>query len=291
MKALMQAMRRDPLVAAAAIYILAIVLTALIGPLFFDPVAANRSNLRMRQLAPFDLDNGWLYVLGTDSLGRSMLVRLIVSARTTLTIAASTVCLSLVVGTAIGVLTSLRDNFISAAVMRLVDVVMSIPSLLVAMVVLYALGAHILNVVLVLALTRIPVFARAARAQGIEVRERGFVRAATVMGASDWHIIIRHITPIVLPTVLSICALEFAVVMLEESTLTFLGIGVQPPDASWGLIVSEGRDYLQRAWWIALWPGLLIALLAISTTILGNWFRVANNPALRDRLILGAPNV
>ena len=128
-----------------------------------------------------------------------------------------------------------------------------------------------------------PIFIRTARAEALEIRERGFVAAGRVMGASDFHLLTRHIAPVALPMLLALAALEFAYVMLAESALTFLGIGIQPPEVSWGLMVSEGRSYLGQAWWVSFWPGAAIALVALASIILGNWFRIANDPSLRAR--------
>jgi peptide/nickel transport system permease protein len=161
---------------------------------------------------------------------------------------------------------------------------MSFPSLLLAVVVLYVLGPSIPNMILVLAITRIPVYLRTTRAEVLEVRERMFVQAAIVMGASHKRIIIRHILPVIAPTLVTIATLDFAFVMLAESSLSFLGIGIQPPDITWGLMVSQGRPYLANAWWLAFWPGLLIVITALSLNLLSNWMRIALDPAQRWRL-------
>ncbi|URK89554.1 ABC transporter permease (plasmid) [Rhizobium sp. RCAM05350] len=243
--------------------------------------------LTARHAAPFDLNRSWVYFLGGDALGRPMIVRLAVAARTTIMIASTAVLLAMVTGTIIGLVAGLRENLLSAALMRGIDVLLSIPSLLLAMVVLFVLGAHIGNVILILTITRLAVFARTVRGESLELRERWFVAAARIMGAGDLHVLRHHIVPLVMPTVLAIAALEFAVIMLAESTLSFLGIGVQPPDATWGLLVAEGQPYLRSAWWVSLWPGLAIASMAVSATIVGNWFRIANDPTLRVRLTSG----
>src|SRR5690606_30261852 len=149
-------------------------------------------------------------------------------------------------------------------IMRLADVIMSFPSLLLAVVVLYILGPSILNLVIVLAITRIPVYLRTARAEVLEVRERMFVQAARVMGASPRRIVFRHILPVGLLTLMTIATLDFAFVMLAESSLSVLGIGIQPPEITWGLMISQGRQYLTTAWWLSFWPGLAIILTTLS---------------------------
>ncbi|RZA11174.1 MAG: ABC transporter permease [Proteobacteria bacterium] len=241
-------------------------------------------NLRGRNSPPFDLARGWAFVLGGDSLGRPMLARLIVAARSTMMVAAGAVVTALAIGALLGLVAGYMGKNTSQVIMRLADVIMSFPSLLIAVVVLYVLGPSIPNMILVLAITRIPIYLRTTRAEVLEVRERMFVQAATVMGASHARIILRHILPVVAPTLVTIATLDFAFVMLAESSLSFLGIGVQPPDITWGLMVAQGRPYLNTAWWLAFWPGLMIVITALSLNLLSNWMRIALDPAQRWRL-------
>jgi peptide/nickel transport system permease protein len=168
--------------------------------------------------------------------------------------------------------------------MRVADVIMSFPSLLLAVVVLYVFSPSAANIVLVLAITRIPVYLRTARAESAELQSRLFVDAARTFGASATSIIFRHVLPIVLPTLLTVATLDFCYVMLAESSLSFLGIGIQPPDVSWGLMVSQGRTYLHTAWWLSFFPGLAIVITTVSATILAAWARIATDPGQRWRL-------
>jgi len=276
-------LKNDRVACVALVYLLILIAVAIVGPAFVDP-SLNRMSLTARHAAPFQWDRSWVYFLGADALGRPMIVRMVLAARTTIMIAGAAVVMAMIVGTIIGLVAGLRENLLSAALMRGIDVLLSIPSLLLAMVVLFVLGAHIGNVILILTITRLAVFARTVRGESLELRERWFVAAARIMGGGDLHVLRRHILPMVMPTVLAIAALEFAVIMLSESALSFLGIGVQPPDATWGLLVAEGQPYLKTAWWVSLWPGLAIASMAVSATIIGNWFRIANDPTLRVRL-------
>jgi peptide/nickel transport system permease protein len=274
---------RDKLAFASALVLLLIVLCALLGPTLLDDLAI-KQNLRGRNFPPFSLERGWAFILGGDSLGRPMLARLIVAANSTILIAAGTVLSAMIVGSGLGLVAGYMGKNVSQAIMRLADVIMSFPSLLLAVVVLYVLGPSIPNMILVLAITRIPIYLRTTRAEVLEVRERMFVQAAIVMGAGHWRIILKHILPVVAPTLVTIATLDFAFVMLAESSLSFLGIGVQPPDITWGLMVSQGRPYLNTAWWLAFWPGLMIVITALSLNLLSNWMRVALDPAQRWRL-------
>ena len=274
---------RDKLAFVSAVVLVVIVLFAIFGPMLLGDLATSQ-NLRGRNSPPFDLARGWAFILGGDSLGRPMLARLIVAARSTILVAAGTVAVAMIVGATLGLLAGYLGKHVSQAIMRLADVIMSFPSLLIAVIVLYVLGPSIPNMILVLAITRIPIYLRTTRAEVLEVRQRMFVQAAVVMGASNGRIILRHILPVVAPTLVTIATLDFAFVMLAESSLSFLGIGIQPPDITWGLMVSQGRPYLTTAWWLAFWPGLLIVITTLSLNLLSNWMRVALDPAQRWRL-------
>jgi len=140
------------------------------------------------------------------------------------------------------------------------------------------------NLVIVLAITRMPVYLRTARAEVLELRERMFVSAARAMGAGSVRIVLRHIAPLVVPTLITISAIDFATVILAESALSFLGLGIQPPEFTWGAMVANGRGYLSTAWWIAFWPGLAIMLTTLSLNILSSWARTAADPQQRWRL-------
>lgn len=276
----------DKFALCGAVFILLALFCAIAGPALFED-AAMRPNLRGRTAPPFSLENGWINVLGTDSLGRSMLARILVASRNTLAIALTSVGFALAVGCALGLIAGYSSPRTSNLIMRGADVIMSFPSLLLAVIVLYMLEPSIMNLVIVLAITRIPVYLRTTRAEVLEIRERMFVQAAVVMGASRTRIITRHILPMVIPTLVTIATLDFAFVMLAESALSFLGIGIQPPDITWGLMVSQGRPYLVQAWWLAFWPGLAIVLTTMSFNLLSIWMRTALDPVQRWRLEIG----
>ncbi|WP_296644930.1 ABC transporter permease, partial [Roseinatronobacter sp.] len=273
----------DKFACAAAGFLCLMILCALFGPMLLED-AASGQNLRARNAPPFTLDRGWLYILGGDALGRPLLARIVVAAQNTLMVAAGAVACSLAIGTVLGLLAGYAGRIWAEVILRLADVIMSFPSLLLAVIVLYILEPSVANLVLVLAITRIPVYLRTTRAEVLEVRERMFVQAAIVMGASRGRIIFKHILPVILPTLLTIATLDFAFVMLAESALSFLGIGIQPPEITWGLMVSQGRAYLTTAWWLAFWPGLAIILTTMSLNLLSSWMRVALDPKQRWRL-------
>jgi peptide/nickel transport system permease protein len=273
----------DRVAAAAAVVLGLVFLTAAFGPMLFGDYAT-RIDLDNSNQAPFTLSHGWANILGTDPLGRSMLGRLIVASRTTLSVAIPAVVISAIVGSLVGMWAGFYRGWRETLAMRIADVIMSFPSLLLAVVVLYVFSPSAANIVLVLAITRIPVYLRTARAESAELSSRVFVDAARTFGASGQSIIMRHVLPVVLPTLLTVATLDFCYVMLAESSLSFLGIGIQPPDVSWGLMVAQGRTYLHTAWWLSFFPGLAIVITTVSATILAAWARIATDPAQRWRL-------
>ncbi len=274
---------RDKFALCAAIFLTVAILSALFGPMLLEDVAT-KQNLRGRNAPPFDFSRPFVYWLGGDALGRPLLARILVAAQNTMMVAAGAVFCAMVIGTSLGLIAGYTNKAASQIIMRLADVIMSFPSLLLAVIVLYMLDPAVGNLIIVLAVTRIPVYLRTARAEVLEIRERMFVQAAKVMGASTPRIVFRHILPVVFPTLVTIATLDFAFVMLAESSLSFLGIGIQPPEITWGLMVSQGRPYLTTAWGLSVWPGLAIILTTLSLNLLSNWMRTALDPVQRWRL-------
>lgn len=274
---------RDKLAFCAAIFISLVLICTVLGPIFMEDIAT-KQNLRGRNAAPFDWSQNWVFWLGGDALGRPLLARIIVASQNTIMVASGAVASSLIIGTTLGLIAGYTSKTASLLIMRLADIIMSFPSLLLAVIVLYMLDPAVGNLIIVLAITRIPIYLRTSRAEVLEIRERMFVQAARVMGASTNRIVFRHILPVVAPTLITIATLDFAFVMLAESSLSFLGIGIQPPEITWGLMVSQGRPYLTTAWWLSFWPGLAIILTTLSLNLLSNWMRTALDPVQRWRL-------
>ncbi|MFD5950306.1 dipeptide/oligopeptide/nickel ABC transporter permease/ATP-binding protein [Streptomyces collinus] len=277
---------RDRFACAAALALVLVALCAVLGPLLAADLAT-RQNLRAPDRPPFSLDHGWAFVLGSDSLGRPVAARLVTAAGTTLTVAVPAVLCSLAVGSVWGMWAGYHGGWRENVSLRVADVILSFPSLLLAVVVLYVFSPSAASLVLVLAVARIPVYLRTARAEAAQLRGRLFMDAARTFGTGGWAAIRRHVAPSVLPTLLTVAALDFCFVMLAESSLSFLGIGIQPPDVSWGLMVAQGRQELQSAWWIAFFPGLAIVITTVSATVLASWVRLTADPGQRWREALG----
>ncbi|MBI3980300.1 MAG: ABC transporter permease [Chloroflexi bacterium] len=270
---------------AAAALVLFLLAAALIPPLQGEE--ANLPNLRYRNKPPLAaLDpSGTRTWLGTDQLGRHLLARLAEAGRLSMTVGAATVVLSGVLGTWLGVLAGYRGGRTDDLIMRVCDIQMAFPTLLLAMFILYALGPGFLNLILVLAITRWPLFARTSRGMALSLRNQLFVEAAQAIGASEVRIVARHILPSVMPTLLVLGTLEVGRAVLSEASLSFIGLGVQPPESSWGLMLAQGREYISTAWWLTVFPGLAIVLLTLSANLLAQWFQRITDPFQRTLVL------
>lgn len=271
---------RDPLALISLVWVVVALLAALVGPELLGAEAI-RMNLKARNVAPHWGEGGFLEVMGTDSLGRSIFARIVVATRNTLGIALAASVSAMVLGAIIGIIAGYVAGWVGKTIMQISDVIQSFPSMLLAMIVLYILEPRAFNLVIVLAFTRLPVYIRVARAEVLELRERLFVDAARVMGSSSLMVIWRHIGPMVAPTVITYWTVDVAFVMLAESGLSFLGIGIQPPEITWGLMVANARNYLEISWWQAFFPGLMIMLTTLSINILSSWARKVGDPMQR----------
>ena len=273
----------DKLAFVSIIFLIFIVFLSILGPSLIND-SFIKMNLRLRNLEPFSFEHHFMYFFGADALGRSMIARLIVATQNTIFIAGSAVFLSMTIGGVLGLISGYFGGKSGNFIMRIADIIMSFPSLLLAVIVLYMFDPGLINLIIVLAFTRMPIYMRTARAEVLEIRERLFVSAAISMGASDSRVIFKHIAPLTIPTLITIATLDFAFVMLGESALSFLGVGIQPPEVTWGLMVAQGRNYLQIAWWLAFFPGLMIMLVALSLNLLSSWLRIVLDPTQRWRL-------
>jgi peptide/nickel transport system permease protein len=269
---------RSPLSLIAASILVFFILVAVIGPLFTED-RAQLQQLDYRFLPPFHLVHGWAFVLGGDTLGRPMLLQLILGARTSFMIAAISVGAAATIGTAIGIVSGYFGGWLDASIMRLSDIIHTLPSLLLALAILYVLQPSITNLIMVLAFTRLPVYMRVARAQTLEIRERVFVEASRAIGSRTSRILLKDIRPMVTPTILTVAMLEVANVILAAAGLSFLGVGLQRPDVDWGLMVATGRSYLSTAWWVTVFPGFAVVITALAANILSNWLRAIEDPA------------
>lgn len=247
------------------------ILASLISP--YDP---NAQNLLARLKPPGTTIRGTLYLLGSDELGRDTLSRLLYGARVSLLVAFASVLLSGIIGSILGMLAAFYRGWTETLIMRVVDTVLSVPAILLAIITVAVFGPGLTNVVIVLALTRWPRYARVAYAQTLAVAQMPYVRLSRFMGASWLRLLSRHILPSILGALVVVATIEFGLMVLFEAGLSFLGLGVQPPTPSWGAMLSVGRNYVANAWWLATIPGFALFLLVFSINLIGDH--------LRDRL-------
>jgi peptide/nickel transport system permease protein len=255
------------------LFVLAAIFAPLIAP--YDP---NAQNLLGRMRSPGTVSRSFYYLLGSDELGRDLLSRLIYGARVSLSVAFASVILSGTVGVLLGMLAGYLRGWVEVIVMRVVDVFLSIPAILLAIITVAVLGPGLINVIVVLALTRWPRYARVAYGQTLGIANMPYVRLATFMGAGPLRILFRHILPNIIGAVTVVATLEFGLMVLFEAGLSFLGLGVQPPTASWGAMLSTGRNYLATAWWIATFPGVCLFLLILAINLIGDNLRDRFDP-------------
>ena len=225
--------------------------------------------------------DGQAHLLGTDHLGRDILSRLIYGARISLVIGISAVAVAGTLGTLIGLVAGYRGGRVDDLCMRLTDTMLAMPFILLALAVIAVLGSSLRNIIFVLGITSWVSYARVVRAEVLTLRMREFVAAAQALGGHGTRIIFRHLLPNVLTPVIVIATLEVARMIILESALSFLGLGVQPPTPTWGGMLADGRAYLSTAWWLATFPGLCIMLSVLGINLLGDWFRDVLDPRLQ----------
>ncbi len=267
-----RASRQSPVGAVAIVFLLLIFSIVLLGPVLPipDPQAPSLTD---RLQGPFSRNaDGTVHVLGTDQLGRDVLSRTIYGGRVSLGIALAAVIVSGIVGTALGLLAGYRGGVFDYAVMRLVDFQMAMPSLLLAIFLIYLLGPSLLNLVILLSILSWSSYTRIVRSDTLGLRSADYVDAAILSGAGQSRILGKHILPQVLPVLSVVAVFDFSAVILAEAGISFLGFGVQPPQTSWGRMISEGQEFITTgAWWLFTAPGVAIILTVLSVRLGSAW--------------------
>ena len=270
------AYRRNRLAMAGAAVVLLLFLMALFAPWLtpYDPYAID---LEAMTEAP-----SWAHWLGTDQFGRDLLTRILYGTRISLVIGIVPTLLSMAIGTTLGLAGGFYGGKVDMVIMRLCDIVLAFPSLLLAMVVMYTLGATLVNIFIALAAVGWAGTARVVRSQVLSLKEKEFVEAARAVGVKNSVIMARHILPNCLPALIVLFTLGIPGAILSEASLSFLGVGAQPPTPSWGLIVTSGKEFLFSAPWVAIAPGIFILVTVLAFNFMGDGFRDALDPYMKQ---------
>jgi peptide/nickel transport system permease protein len=262
------------------IMVLGIIFSAAFAPLLspHDPIL---QDVEKRLIPPMGQDGAdSQYLLGTDHLGRDIVSRLIYGARISIVVSVSAVALSALLGTLIGLLSGFYGGKVDNIFMRIADVQLAFPFILLAIAIIAVLGPNLQNIIIVMAITGWVIYARVVRAEILSLREKEYVTAVRALGGSNSRIIFNHLLPNVIPPIIVIITLEMARMIIMEAALSFLGLGIQPPTPTWGGMLADGRVYLSTSWWLATFPGLVIMLVVLGINLLGNWLRDILDPRL-----------
>ena len=266
----------------AGAILVTLVLTAVFAP-YLAPQSPTEGDITQKLIPPVWMERGeGRHPLGTDRFGRDVLSRVIYGSRISLVVSLLAIGLSGTFGTALGLISGYRGGFTDSLLMRFADIGLSLPTILIAVVLVAVSEPSFRNVVLVISLLLWPRFARQIRGETLGIKEQDFVALAVVAGRSSTWIISRHIFPNVVPTLLVISTLQVGYVILLEGTLSFLGVGVPPPNPAWGLMIADGRGFLATAWWITLFPGGAMLLTVLAVNLMGDWLRDHLDPKLRQ---------
>ena len=284
-KRLVRGLRRLPVVPGSIILMLS--LMAVFAPLLAPgPISSHGpldADLRYRRLPPQWQEGGSSeFRLGADLQGRDVLSRIIHGARVSLTVAAAAITLGMAFGTAFGLISGYFGGLVDEVMMRVVEIFLAVPLILIALVIVVVAGASYTTVISVLVLFSWVQFARQVRGEVLSLKELDYVALARVAGAPAWRILLRHIFPGVVNTMTVVATLNVGGIILTESVLSYLGAGIPPPTPAWGAMVADGRNYLAISWWIAFFPGMAIFLTVMAFNFLGDWLRDALDPRLRQ---------
>lgn len=258
------------------VLVLLLVLVAALAP-WIAPEGPNKQSIRNRLQPPALLSAEHnTHLLGTDGLGRDVASRIVYGARVSLMVGLAAGLLSCALGVLLGLLAGYFGGILDAIIMRIADIQLAIPSLILALAVIAVLGANITNIIIILGVTNWVIFARLVRAEVMSLREQEFVSAITALGARAPRILFRHLVPNIAGSIVVVLTLRIGILIILEATLSYLGLGMQPPTPTWGSMISEGQGLMYSAWWVGTFPGIALALTVLGLNLFGDW--------LRDRL-------
>lgn len=253
---------------------------------YISPYGPNEYNLRMRYLPPYWAGGKFEYFLGTDQLGRDMLSRLIYGSQISLIVGIGGVLVSMIIGVNLGLICGFYRGITDAIISRIIDTLMSIPFILLAISIVGMVGItgddSLLVIIIVLGLTGWITFARVVRGEVLSIREKEFIESAYAIGQKNTIIMFVHILPNVLPSIIVLSTLQIATVIIAESSLSFLGLGVKPPIVTWGSMLADGRDHLATSWWLATFPGIAITVTTLGLIMFGDCLRDYLDPKMKN---------
>lgn len=275
---LVRTLRANGAPITALLFCLLLVIAA-IGGSHVAPYEVEEPDFSASLAPPFWMEGGTLdHLLGTDQLGRDTLSRIIAGARISLLTAAAAILVAGSFGVLLGLLAGFFGGLLEAFLMRIVDAFLALPFILMALALVAALGSGVENIIMVMILTNWARYARLVRSEVLSIKERDFVVLARIAGVSPLRIALRHVLPNAMNSVAVLAVLDFGRAIILESSLSFLGLGVQPPDVSWGSMLADGKSEMQFAWWLAVWPGLAILLSVLSFNAVGDWLKSRFDP-------------
>jgi len=265
-----------------------VIVVCIIGVAIFAPWLAphdpSKVDLSLMLTPPAWLENGSMaHLLGTDNLGRDVFSRILYGSRVSLLVGVCAVLLSGCIGTTLGITAGFYGGWVGTAIMRLTDSLLALPAMLIMLVIIGVFGPSLMTLIFVMACTKWVPYCRLMRGEVLSLKERDFIRAAWSIGTRNHTIMLRHLLPNVFSTLIVISTLSVGTAIISESSLSFLGLGIQPPEISWGYMLSEGQAYLSTSWWIATFPGVALTLTVIGIIFLGDWLRDVADPRLQGR--------
>ena len=272
----------SPTATFGVVLLSAFVLVAFLAPVL-APHGPTTPNLLQRLTPPAWISGDATFLLGTDHLGRDMLSRILYGTRIALMVGALGVSLAALIGITLGAIAGYVGGWTDTIISRFIDTLLAIPNVILYLAVLFAFGASLTTLVLVIGGVGWTTFARVVRAEVLSLRNREFVEASRASGQRPALVLLKHVLPNVMAPILVVGTLNVATVIILEASLSFLGLGVQPPTVTWGRMLADGRNYVATAWWLATFPGLMITLLCLSLIFIGDWLRDLLDPRIQGR--------
>jgi peptide/nickel transport system permease protein len=271
-------LRQSPLSIVGLVMVAVVVATALLSPMLvpFPQDATGNTRMAQKLTAPNDT-----YLFGTDDVGRDVFSRTLIATQTSLTIGVVVLTIAILIGVPLGAASGFFGGWVDEIIMRITDIFLTVPALVLAMAMGVALGPGMTNAMFAISLVWWPGYARLTRGQVLSLREQDFVESARALGASPWHMIVRHIIPNVISPVIIKASMDMGFAILVAAGLGYIGIGVQAPRPEWGVMISEGRSYVRQAWWISTFPGLAMFVAVMGFNLLGDGLRDVFDPKMR----------